>query len=103
MASDKKTMSAAEFMRAAKDDDSDDSSDSMSDSASSDFADGEAEYVDSFTHYLFLKTDFSLSRISRKLIQQLNDINMNLDDTEVNEEIHNHRINKRERWVEIFF
>lgn len=99
MASDKLKMSAGEFMRTARDEDSDSMSGSMSDSAPSDFADGEAEYVDSFTHYLFLKTDISLGRISRKLIQQLNDINLNLDDTEVNEEIHNHRINKRERWV----
>jgi len=42
------------------------------------------EPVDSFTHYLFLKTDFSLSRLSRKLIMQLN--TMSLNDDEEDEE-----------------
>lgn len=90
-------MSVQEFMKAARENDDTDSASNVSDSAPSDFSgDGEAEYVDSFTHYLFLKTDFSLSRISRKLIQQLNDINLAFDDPDVSEEIHNHRINKRE-------
>lgn len=77
---------------------------SYSDSNVSFVTDPEPE--NSFTHYLFLKTDFSLSRLSRKLIMQLNNINLNDDDDNDNEEIHFGKQNKstfhsRRRYIEI--
>ena len=89
--SSERVMTASEFMKETRKE-----LDSQSATENSD-VECEPAYSDSFIHYLFLKTDFSLSRISRKIVQQLNNINLNDDDQDLKEEFHAHRLNKRVR------
>ncbi len=70
-------------------------SDSNSDASSIKSFVTDPEPVESFTHYLFLKTDFSLSRLSRKLIMQLNSMNLNDDDDD--EENNDQKPDRRNR------